>query len=614
MKQKFVQFVALLLLFAVFFTFPVFAETGDENDGVFNGSEESVVDSEGDHIGDEPIVPDDVDLDGAGSEDDVVETVPDESDNELTEGSDAEAAEQTDEDLIRVGLYYGSSTLAGANLQNYTGAGVGFRFGYMIDGSFYQIGYTPETAISMVKAQNVYYCNPLPEGGYGYTDQTTSEIGVGCYHLKIGGSYETFEQAYAAAISVGGFPAWVDGEYQVRMGAYILRDDAVAAMENRTDATLVGTSSGGITVVITGTNTPVFQYDGMASGCAELTVKPGMDDSVKAITHFKGYRYYGSFCYSRNGGNLTVVNAVPIDDYTNCVISREMSESWPLEALKAQAVAARSYAKTRTGHISAGFDVCSTTCCQAYYGMNRTGANTTLASEETAGQYVWYNGSIAQAVYHSCDGGATENCENVWYEALPYLRGVVDPYEVLVEDKISSYHWTKIYTGADLQYRLSLYNMVSGKIVDVRMETTATGNALSVTLTDEYGEIFTLKKDRVRTVLGMSSLHFSIEGDTGDFTLADGTAIGGREQIWVMDGDGNMVAVTLSSVYAITANGVEIVGNSETTSSGSGTFVFVGSGRGHNLGMSQWGAYAMALEGCSYQDILHFYYTGIEIY
>lgn len=523
-----------------------------------------------------------------------------------------EAWESSNE-LVRVGLYYDSNALPGANLQNYAGAGAGFRFGFMSEDAFIQLGYTTEAAISMLKAQNVYYTNNLPEGGYGYTDQPLSDIVVGCYHLQVAGTYGSFEEAWTAASMVGGFPAWINGEYQVRIGAYTTKEEALMASGGRPDLTVVGTSSYGITVVITGTTTPVFQFDGY--GNFELTVKPGLDDMVKTITHFKGYRYYGSFCYSRNGGNLTVVNLVPMNDYINCVISCEMSDSWPVEALKAQAICARSYAETRVGHSSSGFDLCNTVHCQAYTGMSRTGANTAQAAEETEGQYLWYNGNVVEAVYHSSDGGATDNCENVWYEALPYLRGVIDPYEALVEDKIPNYHWTKTYTGKELQERLALYEYESGEIVDVRItQTTEYGNVYSVELTDRYGKVTTVKKGDVRSVLGIPSIRFTT-GDTGDgYYLADGGSVGSHGQVWVMDGNGNLVAMNISSAYAITGSGVETVAKTEAPSANDGTFTFTGSGKGHNLGMSQWGAYAMALEGYSYIDILNFYYAGIEIY
>lgn len=201
-----------------------------------------------------------------------------------------------------------------------------------------------ESAISVVKTQNVYYGKV---GDWaGYYDTITSDIAVGCWHVQLPTAYGTFEAAQEAAVSVsGGFPAWIEGTYYVRVGAYLTSGEAnaAAAALGAAGAEAVGTSSSGVSVVRTGTSRVLFQFDGGAG--VSLVVRPGLEDGVKTVTHFRGYRYYGDFQYQRrSGGNLTVVNFVPMEDYVNCVISREMSNSWPLEALKAQAVCARTYA------------------------------------------------------------------------------------------------------------------------------------------------------------------------------------------------------------------------------------------------------------------------------
>lgn len=113
--------------------------------------------------------------------------------------------------------------------------------------------------------------------------------------------------------------------------------------------------------------------------------------------------------------NLTVSNLIPEEDYINCVISREMSGTWPLEALKAQAVCARNYYKINLGkHKKHSFDICATTDCQVYYGMSQTNNRTTQAASETAGIWVCYQGKLASTFYCASDGGGTEDVRNVW--------------------------------------------------------------------------------------------------------------------------------------------------------------------------------------------------------
>ena len=154
--------------------------------------------------------------------------------------------------------------------------GSGYRFGYF-DGdlTFQLLGYTSETTVSMVKTQNVYYGSNVDWSGSGYYDSKTSDIAVGCYHLQLPQTYATFEEASAAAAQYSdGFPAWIDGTYYVRVGSFLDSTSAQAAQASLglTGATVAGTSGAGISVVKTGTNTVLFQFDSTSG--LYLAVKP----------------------------------------------------------------------------------------------------------------------------------------------------------------------------------------------------------------------------------------------------------------------------------------------------------------------------------------------------
>ncbi len=520
------------------------------------------------------------------------------------------AADPPAEELMRVGLFYDTSALPGANLEN--SQGTGYRFGYFDGGDvFYQLGYTGETKLSVVKTQNVYF-----DGG-NYVD-TPSSLAVGCYHVQLPTAYTTFEEAQNAAGTVaGGFPAWIDGTYYVRAGSYLTSDAAAsaAAALGVPEAKVAGTSAYGVSVVRTGTSTVLFQYDG--GEALPFAIKPGLDDSVKTVTWFKGYRYYGAFQYQRRGGgNLTVVNYVPMEDYISCVISQEMSASWPLEALKAQAVCARNYAMTSMdNHRNDGFELCGTTHCQAYIGMARTSETTERAAAETNGLFAWYDGKLAQTYYFSCDGGATESASNVWPNGkdLPYLKGVADPYEPTVADKTGRYNWTKTFSKAELKSILNGKGYACSDIVDFYIaETTPTGNVFKITFVDANGKSWSFvntQKEYCRTLLGLDSIRYTITGGGGTYFVDDkGESIRSVSGVYAVDGKGQ-VAQTEGMPYVITASGTEqmvptVAGDS---------FTITGSGWGHNVGMSQWGAYAMAQQGKTFDEILKFYYTGIEV-
>ena len=534
----------------------------------------------------------------------------------------ARAAAVTIDPTLRVGLFYGGNALPGANLLNEVGGG--YRLGYFDSNlNFQQLGYTSQTAISVVKTQNVYYAKS--GSWWGYYDTLTSDIAVGCWHLQLPEVYGDYQQAVTAASGVqGGFPAWIDGSYYVRVGAYLDKDSALAAQTalGLTAATVVGTSSAGVSVVVTGTSTVIFQFDSTAG--LSLAVKPGLDESVKTETIFRGNTYYGSFEYQRTGGgNLTVVNVVGLEDYVQGVIIHEMNASWPLEALKAQAVCARTYAYRSlisSKHASQGFNLCNTNDCQVYSGIASASDNSRRAVEETRGEYAFYNGSLAETVYFSSDGGATESAVNVWGSDVPYLVGKEDPYEAAVAGKIDNYNWTVTFTAQELTDLLNSSGMLNSGIVDLQVtRTTPTGNVLEITFTDSSGKSWSKIKESCRTFLGLRSQRYTISsgggtssGTSAGYAVTGGGTLTSMDGVYAVDGTGETAALSAPGLYVATGSGTEQLG-SASSSGGSGTFVITGSGWGHSVGMSQWGAYSMAQSGYTYDQILTFYYTGIEV-
>ena len=334
-------------------------------------------------------------------------------------------------EMVRVGLAYGSGALVNANLENNTGYGSGYRMGYFDDDlDFVELAWTDEdeTQITMVKTQNTWV------NGTSYSNSDNGGDVIGCYHVLVESGYRSYEQAAADAQEYrDGFVAWIDGDYQVRAGSYTSRQEAEDAAQSL-GGTVAGTSSYAVNVTRTGTAEILFQFDG--GDDLALGVMPDVTGADAVRTWFKGYRYYGGFRYERiGGGDLTVVNIVDLETYIKGVVPYEMSSSWPLEALKVQAVCARSYAyiNIHSGkHTSYHFDVCNTTDCQAYYGAGTNSSSyqaterTDQAVDETAGEYAWYDGQVIEAFYSSSHGGASESVYNVWGTSLkqyPYLCG-----------------------------------------------------------------------------------------------------------------------------------------------------------------------------------------------
>ena len=550
-------------------------------------------------------------------------------------------------EMVRVGLAYGSGALVNANLENNTGYGSGYRMGYFDDGlDFVELARTDEdeTQITMVKTQNTWV------NGTSYSNSDNGGDVIGCYHVLVESGYRSYEQAAADAQEYrDGFVAWIDGDYQVRAGSYTSRQEAEDAAQSL-GGTVAGTSSYAVNVTRTGTAEILFQFDG--GDALALGVMPDVTGADTVRTWFKGYRYCGGFRYERiGGGDLTVVNIVDLETYIKGVVPYEMSNSWPLEALKVQAVCARSYAyiNIHSGkHTSYHFDVCNTTDCQAYYGAGTNSSSyqanerTDQAVDETAGEYAWYDGQVIEAFYSSSHGGASESVYNVWGSSLeqyPYLCGVEDPYEADMASKNSYSSWTVSYTSSELAQRLQArgYNASSG-IASLTLTYSDLGNVIQVRVTYGNGESNDLKPTSIRSVFGVSSIRFTVNGQSvssgagtsssgGGLTANGSASLDSQGTYTVISGSGSLSQAGLDGLYAISGSGSVTPAEDAASGGGSGTdtpagtqvtvsgssYIFQGSGNGHQLGLSQYGARAMAERGFTYDEIIEFYYPGTYV-
>ena len=551
-------------------------------------------------------------------------------------------------EMVRVGLAYGSGALVNANLENNTGYGSGYRMGYFDDDlDFVELAWTDEdeTQITMVKTQNTWV------NGTSYSNSDNGGDVIGCYHVLVESGYRSYEQAAADAQEYrDGFVAWIDGDYQVRAGSYTSRQEAEDAAQSL-GGTVAGTSSYAVNVTRTGTAEILFQFDG--GDALTLGVMPDVTGADAVRTWFKGYRYYGGFRYERiGGGALTVVNIVDLETYIKGVVPYEMSSSWPLEALKVQAVCARSYAyiNIHSGkHTSYHFDVCNTTDCQAYYGAGTNSSSyqaterTDQAVDETAGEYAWYDGQVIEAFYSSSHGGASESVYNVWgtsLEQYPYLCGVEDPYEADMASKNSYSSWTVSYTSSELAQRLENYGYdASSGIESLTLTYSDLGNVIQVRVNYRGGGSDTIRPSSMRSVFGISSIRFTVNGQAassgsgttsssgGGPTANGSTSLDSQGTYTVISGSGSLSQAGLDGLYAISGSGSITPAEDAASGGGSGTdtptgtqvtvsgssYSFQGSGNGHQLGLSQYGAWAMAERGFTYDEIIEFYYPGTYV-
>lgn len=292
---------------------------------------------------------------------------------------------------------------------------------------------------------------------------------------------------------------------------------------------------------------------------SQLWIEPNSEDGYVFI----GDQWYrGRTLVVPTSGGITAVNYVELEHYLYSVVGAEMPTSWSPEALKSQAVAARSYALYKRQHnANPIFDVGDTTTWQVYSGLEKEAPSTRAAVDATKGQVLTYQGEIIDAVFHACAGGHTENVEDVWSSPLPYLRGVPSP-----DSDFPACQWSPVtFTAQEISERLGY----EGTISTLEVQRHPYGRVINV-IVDGTDGVMTIEGDDVRDQLGLKSTLFSVKTESGRVASTGSVATANR-------------------------------------------FLFSGSGNGHGIGLSQYGAYKLAQQNWNYQQILLHYYTNVAL-
>jgi stage II sporulation protein D len=214
--------------------------------------------------------------------------------------------------------------------------------------------------------------------------------------------------------------------------------------------------------------------------------------------------YRGTFEISADGNKLKIVNVVSLEQYLYGVVPAEVPDDWPAEALKAQAVVARSYALSNMAG-GGDFDMYADTRSQVYLGVPEEVSSTTAAVNATAGQVVLYQGKVAKTYYHSTSGGRTAAIQDVWpgETPVPYLVSVPDPY-----DDASPYHdWGPV---AVTRERLAKLLKVQGPLMDATAVVNGSQRVTSITGVGRNGPAAPVDANTLRTALDLRSTWFTV--------------------------------------------------------------------------------------------------------
>lgn len=283
-----------------------------------------------------------------------------------------------------------------------------------------------------------------------------------------------------------------------------------------------------------------------------LKIEP-LEDSFIRVNN---QAYRGEIEVRKRNDTLLVINEVDLEKYLYGVMKHEISPAWPKEAIKAQSVAARSFAlNKRLKNVGKPYDLVATITAQVYGGLSGEDPRSNEAIDETRGEVLSYQGEPIAAYYHATCGGEIEDVENVWGGRLPYLKSVKCKY---CKDS-PHYEWEKELSLSEISNALSHKGISEVESIEV-YKRSDTGRVVELVVKDEFGEHI-VSGNQFRMALGP-----------------------------------NLIRSTLFKIKEK-----------------QGRIEFKGEGWGHGVGMCQWGARGMAEKGYNYKEILKHYYPDVKL-
>lgn len=393
------------------------------------------------------------------------------------------------------------------------------------------------------------------------------------------------------------------------------------ALGTKYDYTYTGPEKdNGHRVLVTGDQL-TFLYDGGVKK-AYPQFKPISENSYHTRVLDLGARQYrGRIEIGRYSSQaLTAVNVINIESYLYGVVPGEMISSWPIQALRAQAVCSRSYAISKTtyrtdSNISNGYEIDDTTDNQVYKGYGVETVATNAAVDFTRGEVITYQGKVITAFYYSTSGGRTEDGANVWNLKAPYLTSVVDEFEREPEKE----PWVIAMPMSEVEFRLSQAGIDVGVVQKVIPEiTTASNRVYSLKIIGSKNSQV-IQSQKIREVFELYSTKFEIvkyedQSDQVHVLSADSTTSVNLNDCSVMSSDDNVTSLvdTNQRIYIVKSsnNLTPFIKDSPTNPE---VIYFVGLGFGHGVGMSQSGAKGLASAGYSYWKIIQYYYKGCRV-
>ncbi|WP_186481582.1 SpoIID/LytB domain-containing protein [Synechococcus sp. NOUM97013] len=340
-------------------------------------------------------------------------------------------------------------------------------------------------------------------------------------------------------------------------------------------------------------------------------------------------RYRGDLRLLVRDGRILAINQLGIETYLPSVVGSEMPSKWPLAALQAQAVAARTYALRQRGS-KGDFDVRATVSSQVYKGIESETPSTLEAVATTRSLVLVHGGRLINAVFHSSSGGATEPSGEVWRTQLPYLVSVADH-----DDHSPVHRWNQRFDALELRRRFQETGGVDQLSV---LATSSTGRVRSARIQGPRGSlVLTGRELRQRLGLKSTMVQFSMLQGAGASDGLERRAGPDRAEpapqligLWRDSASGPSVSPSPLPSRSLAQPSLagsptpppappplpELLISAPARVIAPATAPVLeaqGRGFGHGVGMSQWGAHGLALKGADFREILRHYYRGAQI-
>ena len=570
-----------------------------------------------------------------------------------------------DDYLVRVGISFRDGTLDSHRVRTNGGAPGFDLYSTTTSNQLEYIWTLQNSDVTVSETGNLRRRTTGSEAGEWVYYASSSNTVSGGWHLQVTYEYENRSEAgemlsaladSAASLDVPVYPAYIDGKYRIRVGAYVSADQAEserAVIEEaiKTECTVVGPTATGVTVLDHMTGKVLFDYDmsaakyGLGLYCLDNN---GIKDYIRTVD---GYYYDGVMEFRRyktsSVDGVTMIMIAELETYVTQVVPWEIYNTWPVETMKAFSICARTFvianSHERAKHKAYDCDVCNTSDCQVCKGFSRVNQKVIDGVNDTKGEILLCDGETITTYYTDLGGGSMAAAHEVWnMDAQKYLVGQMTPWEDLTASRYGNWQFTA--TPAELleKARNAGYTQLKGAIADIRINRLCENSTYvySITITDTYGTSVTINRTRnVRGALSglMYACNFVIEHNG---KIDDGLNHSIKETmtgIYVMTADGVKMIDGEENINVITDNGIKrqylperlwvktssslvsqtvLIKTEEIIFDGGSSdsdFTFIGHGNGHGVGASQWGCKDLGNLGYRYDQILYTYFPHTEL-